>query len=551
MFRTKTIAGTLLTLAAAAISVNLSFGPTGGIYRIAYAMAVALLVACPVLHWRRERRKVERMSPDEASSWMSTAYEGPSDTAVAVTLTLATLSLALLLLSPSRWPAAVGFALAFIVSNLLVSPRKPLRSLFVALTATFCLWPVDDNLTSRFENRLSVYLARLASDRLDSHSVLNVPQGREIRTLGGQVAVGLPDGRLPALRLGAILGAGLAVYLKRSMLHVLLMTASGWFWAATLSGFHYYGVASRQNSGGFLENLWAYPVFVAVIGLILLVSTDQLWLVLGIFNPFAWFARDRKRNARNQEIKSEEAGSETIAEEEETEPRVLPPAVFVGIGMAAVVVAILDAGMSLSRRSMDARLDLAWKTAAESSDRSFLPDRVGRWSKTDQKSLMNTLVPSRDSEIVSAYYASGDNLARIAFLGTYASWYDRYQDFQLAGWSSATQRIVNDPARGLSYVFTEFVLPTGEHCNLVYQISALDDRENGLLPASARSVQESLLWEFFQGMFFRKPSRKSYYITEVVLESFGPLSSADSQLLDELVRTAFEIRPPATLRTID
>lgn len=550
MFRTKTIAGTLLTLVAAAISVNLSFGPSGGIYRVAYALAVAFLVVCPVLHWRRERRKVDRMSPDEANSWLSSAYEGPSDTAVAVTLGLATLSLALLLLSPSRWPAAVGFALAFSVSNLLVSPRKPLRSLFVALAATCCLWPVDDNITSRFENRLSLYLARLASDRLDSHSVLNAPEGREIRTLGGEVMVGLPDGRLPGLRLGAVLGAALAVYLKRNMLHVLLMTASGWFWAATLSGFHYYGVASRQNSGGFLENLWAYPVFVSMIGLILLVSTDQLWLVLGIFNPFAWFARDRKRNARNQEIKTE-ASDSVSAEEEDSEPRVLPSAAFLGIGVAAMVVAFLDAGLSLSRKSTDDKLLSAWKSAATSTERSFMPERIGRWAKTDKTSLMDTLVPSRDSQIVNTYYASGENLARVAFLGTYGSWYDRYQDFQLAGWSTAAQRVVNDSARGLSYVFNEFVLPTGEHCILVYQISSLKEQENGILPASARSVQESILWEFFQGMFFRKPGQKGYYITEVALESFGPLSSAESQQLDELVRTAFEIRLPEKLRSID
>lgn len=550
MFRTKTIAGSLLTLAAAAISVNLSFGPSGGIYQVAYALGVAFLVACPILHWRRERRRVDRMSPDEATSWMSSAYVGPSDTSVAVTLGIATLCLVLLLLSPSRWPAAVGFSLAFIISNLLVSPRKPLRSLFVALAATCCLWPVDDNITSRFENRLSLYLARLASDRLDSHTVLNAPQGREIRTLGGQVLVGLPDGRLPGLRLGAILGAALSVYLKRNMLHVLLMTASGWFWAATLSGFHSYGVASRQNSGGFLENLWAYPVFVIVIGLILLVSTDQLWLVLGIFNPFAWFARDRKRNARKQEIKDEE--TESIAtEEEEAEPRVLPAAVFLGIGVAAMVVAVLDAGMTLSKRSTDARLVAQWKAVSASADRSFMPDRIGRWAKTDQKPLMNTLVPSRDSAIVNTYYSSGENLARVAFLGTYESWYERYQDFQLAGWKEISQRVVNDSTRGLSYVFNEFVLPTGEHCILVYQISALDDRENGVLPASARSLQESLLWEFFQSMFFRKPGQKGYYITEVALESFGPLSSADSQQLDDLVRTAFELRPPAKMRTID
>lgn len=490
------------------------------------------------------------MSPDEASSWLSTAYEGPNDTAVAVTLAVATLSLILLLLSPSRWPAAIAFALTFSVTNLMVSPRKPLRSLFVALAATCCLWPVDDNITARFENRLTLYLTRLVSDRLDSHSVLNAPQGREIRTLGGEVLVGLPDGRLPGLRLGAILGAALAVYLKRSMLHVLLMTVSGWFWAATLSGFQSYGVASRQNSGGFLENLWAYPLFVLLIGLILLVSTDQLWLVLGIFNPFAWFARDRKRNARKTEIKTEATDSAND-EAEESEPRVLPAAAFIGIGVAAMVVAFLDAGLNLSRRSSDEKLQTAWKSIATSTERSFFPDRIGRWAKTDKKSLMDTLVPSRDSQIVNAYYASGENLARVAFLGPYESWYDRYQDFQLAGWTFAAQRVVNDPARGLSYVFNEFVLPTGEHCILVYQISSLTDRENGLLPASARSVQESILWEFFQGMFFRKPRQKGYYMTEVALESFGPLSSAESQQLDELVRTAFEISLPEKLRTTE
>lgn len=551
MFRSKTIPGTLLTLTAAAISVNLSFGPSGRAYQVGYALAVALLVACPVLHLRRERRKLEAMSPDEATSWVSTVYGGPTDTAVAVTLAVATLSLALLLLSPSRWPAAIAFSLAFVVSNLLIAPRKPVRSLFVALAATLCLWPVDDHLTSRFENRLSVYLARLASDRLDSHSVLNVPQGRSIRTLGGLVDIGMSDGRLPGLRLGAILGAALAVYLKRNMFHVLLMTASGWFWAATLSGFHYYGVASKQNSGGFLENLWAYPIFVLCIGIVLLVSTDQLWLVLGIFNPFAWFARDRKRTARNQEASSLETGSVSVAAEEVPEPRVLPGAVFVGIGAVALIVAFLDAGLTLSHRNTDAKLESAWQSVATSSDRGFFPDRSGRWAKTEQKSLMDTLISSRDAQIVNSYYASGDNLARVAFLGTYSGWYDRYQDFQLAGWNSRSQRVVNDSNLGLSYVINEFTRPTGEHCTLIYQISALDDRENGLLPASVRSLQESLLWEFFQSMFFRKPWQKEYYVTEVVLESFGPLAPAESQLLDELVRMAFDLKLPAKLRSND
>lgn len=552
MFRTKTIVGTLLTLTAAAICVYLSFGPSGSAIQVSNALAVAFLVICPVLHLRRERRRVDRMSAEEAAAWRENAYEGPGDTSIAVTLAITTITLGLLALSPSRWPAALAFALVFSLTNLLVSPRKPLRSLLVALAATCSLWPVEDNIASRFENRLSIYLARLTSDRLDSHSVLNVPQGRTLRTLGGQVDVGTVDGRLPGLRFGAIMGAALAVYLKRNTLHVLLMTISGWFWATALTGFYYYGLSSKQNSGGFLEGLWAYPAFILAIGAVLLISTDQLWLVLGIFNPFTWFSRDRKRVARKQDAPESSAESDLDdAAEDEPQRRELPGWVFTGIGVAALVVAVLDAGVSFGHLRQNRKVDAKWKEIAESTDRSFMPERIGRWVRSEPNQLVTTTVPSRDASLVNTFYAAGESKARVAYVGTYANWYDRYQDFQLAGWNSRSQRVVNDTARGLSYVVNDLSLPTGEHCTLIYEISAIDGRENGKLTATARTIQESLLWEFFQSLFFRKSWSKDFYLTEVAFESYGPLTTAESQLLDELVRGVFDANLPSKLRSIE
>ncbi len=552
MLRTKTILGTLLTLTAAATSVYLSFGSISWLFRGLNAVAVAALVACPVLFWRRESIRLRAPDSQDAADSNTGLYEGPSDMAVATTLSIATFCLALVLLSPSRWPATIAFGIVYALMALLVSPRRPVRSLFVALAATLSLWPVEPNFASRIETRLTTYLASLASDRLDSHSILNVPEGRTLRTIGGTVTVGTQEGRIPALRFGAVAGAVLAVYLKRSFLHVLLMTFSGWFWSIVLTGFHYYGISSRQNSGGFVEGLWSQSWFVFLIGVILLVSTDQLLLVLGIFNPFSWFSRDRKRGSRNASGTEPVQETETPEiEAEEPEPRSLPGAVFLGIGAVAVTIAVLDIGLTLQHKRQISLLDDQWRKVAESSDRSFFPDRLGRWVKTDRKSLMNTAVPARGAEAVNAYYLAGENFARVSYMGTFGGWYDRFIDFQAAGWREGIQRVINDPTRGMSYVFTEFSLPTGEHCTLIYQMKALDDREDGLLEASTRSYKQLFLWEVFQSMFFRKSWKKEYYLTEVAFESYGPLSTSDSQLLDELARTIFESIPPAKLRSVE
>lgn len=552
MLRTKTILGTLLTLTAAATSVYLSFGSISWLFQALNAVAVAALVACPVIFWRRESARLRASESQDSADSNVGLYEGPSDTAVATTLTIATLCLALVLLSPSRWPATIAFGSVYALMALLVLPRRPLRSLFVALAATLSLWPVEPDFASRIETRLTTYLASLASDRLDSHSILNVPEGRTLRTIGGNVTVGTVEGRMPALRFGAVAGAVLAVFLKRSFLHVLLMTFSGWFWAIVLTGFHYYGISSRQNSGGFVEGLWGQSWFVFLIGMILLVSTDQLWLVLGIFNPFSWFSRDRKRSSRNA------SGTETTKdaeipeiEEEEPEPRSLPSAVFLGIGAVAMTIAVLDVGLTFQHHRQNKLLTDQWRKVAESNDRGFFPDRLGRWVKTDRKSLMDTSVPARGAVTVSAYYLAGENFARVSYLGTFGGWYDRYIDFQSAGWREGSQRVINDPTRGLSYVFSEFSLPTGEHCTLIYQMKAMDDREDGLMEASTRSYKQLLLWEMFQSMFFRKSWKKEYYLTEIAFESYGPLTTSDSQLLDELAQATFESIPPAKLRSVE
>jgi hypothetical protein len=163
--------------------------------------------------------------------------------------------------------------------------------------------------------------------------------------------------------------------------------------------------------------------------------------------------------------------------------------------------------------------------------------------------LIDTDVPSRGVASVTGIYAAGEKFSRVTYLGPYYSWCDRYLEFQSAGWRQGGQRIVTDEARGVSFVFNEMTRPTGEHCFLTYGMRKIDGDQDDFVPATIRAFRQTIMWELFQSAFFRRPRTKSFYMTEIAFESFGPLTPADSQLFDELIREVMSKPLPEKLRS--
>jgi hypothetical protein len=540
----KITASAFLTVVASALSSYFSFSGSSNFVSILIGISLLGLAASPLITAIRAMKSARDLA-NQAPDGQLEDYEGPSDTTAAVLLIGSVLSLGLLLVFPVRWPASVAFALSFMALSLSVARKTPLRDAFVALFATFCLWPVASPVAERFETKAELYLSRLVGDRLDMREVLNYPEGRVVQTIKGETIVGHVDGRLTGLRLGAIVACVVGLVMRRGPIHVLTLTVSGIFWALVLNGFWVYGRVLSQNEIRGWETIWGKSGFAFLAALVLIASTDQLLLVFGLLNPLSWIKRDKSRKSAvvdPGEVNMEGSGPEI----EEALPVSLPSVLFYAIGTAAVILAILGSAQSIQRSNTEKVARSRWQEMAAKKNEKLWPDRLGRWARTNTALLSETPGVSGGSKLsaLSAFYTIDQKAARVSWVGPYKRWSDRFLEFQSHGWSIASEQVVATNPTGKPYVLMNLSQPTGEKGFLVY---AMDKIGGDSESPSVRSLSRLVWWHFLQGAAMRNPTQADLYLTEIFYESFTAPKSADQQVLGELLKAAMEAKLPQEL----
>lgn len=538
----------LLVVLSGAISSYLAFGQDATIIQVFSASTLLLIIAAPILAAWRESRKA--VLADEFEATRAAVYSGPTDLNSAILSVLSLALLSLVLVFPVRWPAALSFGLAMVNLSLKVASRTPLRDIFVALVAMASLWPIAPEIVARTETRIESYLSRLVGDRLDSQEILNYPEGGQIQTLKGDVPMTGANGNLNGIRLGVLTGCAVGLLMIRGPVHVLLLSASGFFWAIVINGFWVYGKALNLNGASGLESLWGKAPLAVLGGLILILSSDQLLLVLGLLNPIMWIRRERKGGGFTTDVAdSSEAGNEP--EPEPAPAMKVPAAVFWAFGVVGLVITGLDAVQVMEIRQANHKVESQWQAFAKNSENKAWPDRLGRWvrSNTDLLGPAPHFSHQSNTANISATYVLNNRVARVCWVGPSSGWVDRFQDYVLKGWKLGGVRTSQSSNTTVPkhFLLAELSRPTGEKAVLVYAMSSVDG-ENHLDP-SVRSLSRVVWWHLLQSLFMNGSKNEKYYLTEICLESYSMPKESENQMIDELVTNAMNQPLPVDLKS--
>lgn len=543
MLRFQSIVPSLLTVIAGASSCYLSFGEDATSIEVLSLLILMAIVSSPLIAAWRENRN--NQFSDDAESQRETQYAGPSDLTSLVLSLVSVGLLALCLVFPVRWPAALAFGLAMVNLSLKVSTRTPLRDLFVALVAMISIWPIAPELVARSETRVEAYLSRLVGDRLDSQEILNYPEGSVVQTLKGDVPMTGSTGSLNGIRLGVLAGCAVGLLMSRGPVHVMILSLSGLFWGIIINGFWAYGRALVLNEVSGLEALWGKSLVALLGGFILVLSTDQLLLVLGLLNPLMWIRRERKRAAFETNMGD---SSQTDPETETEQAMKVPPVAFWILGALALVIASLDLVQVLELQKSHRKVEEQWKSFAAKAEPQPWPDRLGRWVRSNAELLG---VPpefshQKRSSIVPATFVLNNRVVRVCWIGPASGWVDRFQDYVLKGWKLGNVRISQKSVASKPFLVAELSKPTGEKAVLIYSMSSLKDSSS--IEPSIRNLSRVAWWHFLQSLFLKGNPKNTYYMTEICLESYSLPKENENQILDEIVTNALAQPLPVELR---
>ncbi|MFM7591546.1 MAG: hypothetical protein ACKO85_07090 [Isosphaeraceae bacterium] len=534
----------LLTAAlAAATSCFFSFASQPLLFKLLTAVSLALIVATPLVKSLIRKPKAETTEPAASESRI---YQGLSSVA---SLTLSLLScalLALVLVTPVRWPAAVAFGLAMVNVSLKNPSASPLKDLLTALVAMFCVWPLAPELTQRVETRSQIYLSQLVSDRLDSREILNFPSGTTIEMEKGNVPITRSGGHLSGLRSWVLAACATAMLMNRGPVHTSLLALSGYFWALFSNALWFFGRSvALSGTAGLLDGLWASVAAVCLATLILILSSDQLLLVLGLLNPLMWIRRDRKN--MEGENASPDAGP-TLEAPAEKPPVSIPVAAFWLVSACCLGIAAFDSFKVMGKSSARLAVSTKWQKYQVPGKASSWPERIGRWSQLKEP-LIGAAAPvafAPETKIISDTYAFNNKIVRVSWLGPVWSWQDRFQDYMHQGWKVGNARIVSETANNKPYMVVDLSQPTGERAKLVYLIQTTDGKTT--LEPNIRSIPRTAGFHFLQSLFLRGSGSTPDYITELFLQSYAILKDDDLQSLDEIATGVFTRALPDELK---
>jgi len=525
----------LLAVIAGAVSSFFSFNHQAQLFNIISLISLGLVIGSPLLnHWRENR---SRSAEESANNTSANTYKGLSDTTSLILSVLGSAFLALLIFTPVRWPAAIAFGLAMVNLSLKFPTQTPLKQLLVALVPMICLWPLAPELTQRLETRTQLYLGRLISDRLDSRNILNYPSGRTIETVKGNVEVTTSSGKLAGLRAAVLTACAVGMVMKRGPIHILLLASAGYIWAIFANALWVFGGAvSLSGAGGVVDSLWSSVPVTLLACLILILSTDQLILVLGLFNPFMWIRRDRKTLENEM---SEGNDIPMLDSLDKTAPRQIPSAIYLVPALASIAIMSVD-GLTVMKRSAGrSAAAQKWLSFQEDPQKPVWPNQYGRWLKLKEPILGEApkLIYLPNSKIFSSTYGFNNKFVRVSWAGPVWGWQDRFQDYMLSGWKVGNARIISESASNKPYLIVDLTLPTGERGKLVYMVQSIDGKTT--LEPNIRSIPRTAWFHFLQSLFFRGTEQEPEFLTELFLQSYANFRDEDLQSLDEIATGVF------------
>ncbi|MFM1802104.1 MAG: hypothetical protein RJA81_1456, partial [Planctomycetota bacterium] len=535
----------LLVVIAASISAYFSFGSDHSVIQILSGFALTLLALSPLINaWREAKR---RSSTEESEFLEEPIYSGPTDLNSIILSVLSVGLMALLPIFPVRWPASLAFGLSMANLSLRVATRTPVRDMLVAFVAMISVWPLSADLVARAETRVESYLSRLVGDRLDSSEILNYPSGSHVQTLKGDVPVTGTTGNLTGIRLAALVACCIGLLMSRGPIHTGILSLSGVFWAVVVNGFWAYGQALVLNNASGMESLWANPFLAGLGCLILLLSTDQLLLVLGLLNPIMWIRRERKRSGlATQASEDPEVEEEVLEQKPELK---IPDAAFWALGAVALVMTVQDVRGVLNQSTRDKAVEQQWRDFAKSNSNTLWPDRLGQWVRSNTEILGEApnFSHQQGTTAISGTYVQNNRVVRVCWIGPASGWVDRFQDYVLNGWKLGSNvRVVPSTNGSKPYLVSDLSQPTGEKALLIYAMTSLKDESN--LEPSIRSLARVASWHFLQSLFLNGGSRNEYYLTEICLESYTSPKENEVAIIDEIVKQALALPLPDGLK---
>lgn len=534
----------LLTAAFAAAVVSFfSFASQPSLFKFLSAVSLVLIIVAPLLRSLQRKPKAESVEPNATDLH---PYQGLSS-AASFALTLLTLGLlTLVVFTPVRWPAAVAFGLAMVNVSLKNPSASPLKDLLTALVAMFCVWPLAPELTQRVETRSQIYISQLVSDRLDNREILNYPSGTTIEMEKGNVPITRSGGNLYGLRSGALVACATAMLMNRGPVHTLILAVSGYFWALFSNALWFFGRSvALSGAAGLLDGLWSSVAAVCLVTLILILSSDQLLLVLGLLNPLMWIRRDKKNNEAENSLIDAGPTPETTAEKPSF---MIPVAAVWLISACCMGIAAFDFSKIMSKTSARSLVLTKWQNYQTNGKSPTWPERLGRWSQV-KESLIGSSAPvafAPQTKIISDTYVFNNKIVRVSWIGPVWSWQDRFQDYMHQGWKIGNARIISETANNKPYMVVDLSQPTGERAKLVYLIQTTDGKTT--LEPNIRSIPRTAWFHFLQSLFLRSSGSSPYYITELFLQSYAILKDDDLQSLDEIATGVFTRDLPDELK---
>lgn len=541
------INASILPLLTAAIAAGLcclfSFGNQPVFLNILSSLALLTIIASPLIRLKRQSAKL----PDhDSSSTDIAAYQGLSSISSVILSTLTVALLGLLLITPVRWPASVAFGLAMINLSLKNPSTSPLKDLLTAIVAMFCVWPVAPELTQRIETRSQLYVTRLVSDRLDNREILNYPSGSTIEMEKGNVSLPGTAGHLSGLRTGVLVSCATAMLMHRGPVHTILLSMAGFVWALFSNALWLFGrCIAVSGVAGLADGLWASVAGVTIAALILILSSDQLLLVLGLLNPLMWIKRDRKILENETRLTDDPQLVENPINKAD---QPLPVLVFGALAILSVAIVAFDWYKLRSASSARSTITANWQNYVIPEKSPVWPLRIGRWTQLKQPVLGDSapLVFSSGTKAFSDTYAFNNKIVRASLIGPVWSWQDRFQDYMHQGWKVGNARIIGETQNTKPYIVVDLSQPTGERAKLVYMIQTTDGKT--ALEPTIRSIPRTAWFHFLQSLFLRDNQTRPDYITELFLQSYATLRDEDLQSLDELATGVFTRTLPDELK---
>lgn len=365
-------------------------------------------------------------------------------------------------------------------------------------------WRLDDGLIRLLQS----LTARASSSLLEMVKVDHLLAGNVFRLPDRELFVAEACSGVNSQLVLIAVSVVLAVALRRSWLHAILLVASSVFWSAVFNTVrvNLIVVAVVQwdidLSGGWRHQVLGHTL--ALIGFLLLLSTDRL--LAGLLAPVLDFRRtDANPDSDGMPLAADPlsrmwnrlVASVSRADTGTTHPvEGHVPTVASGRGMLLAAgpfgcLGVLQLLLLLSPQTPEIHVE----GLATKFEETWLPSRTDNWQRVEYRTEEREL-SSDEGEFSHVWiYQSGDRIANVSVDFPFLGWHEVTRCYRARGWLVERRTVRRDSAEG-PFIEVQLSRPNGEAGYLLFS----------LFDGGARSVEpKSTHWTGLRGKLARSP----------------------------------------------